>query len=276
MNINLDILFEDDDLLAVAKPYGVVVNRSESYNFSTIQDWMADYLETHPFAAAAENWQAMLPKDFQPVYGLPLDVFSDRIGMVHRLDKDTSGVLLLAKNPGSLINLLSQFKNRQVEKEYICLTHGKFALESGTISLPIARRNAKKNDARKKFGVASNGRPAVTHYQVEKYYPEFRSEMLEGSAPARIGLYQGFSLVKCQPKTGRTHQIRVHLQHLQHPIVGDQLYVGKKRAKIDALWCPRQFLHASKLTFTHPRTGEQLTIEAALPEDLSSVLRFIT
>lgn len=275
MNINLDILFEDDDLLAVAKPYGVVVNRSESYNFSTIQDWMADYLETHSFAAVAENWQVMLPKDFQPVYGSPLDIFSDRVGMVHRLDKDTSGVLLLAKNPGSLINLLGQFKNRQVEKEYVCLTHGKFAMGSGIINLPIARRNVGRNDARKKFGVVSDGRPAVTHYQVEKYCPEFRSEMLEGNNAVRTDLYQGFSLVKCQPKTGRTHQIRVHLQHLQHPIVGDKLYVGKKRAKIDALWCPRQFLHAGKIIFNHPRTGEQLTIEAALPEDLSSVLHFI-
>lgn len=271
VEINLQVLFEDDDLLAVAKPFGVVVNRSESYKFPTVQDWMSEYFKKNP-PMGREGWQNLLPEDFNPEYGTSQEVFTERIGMVHRLDKDTSGILLLAKNPGSLANLLSQFRNRTVVKEYVCLTHGKFAMESGTISLPIARRQ----DDRKKFGVVPEGRPAVTNYQVEKFFPDFRSEQLDQtSGELRLGLYQGFSLVKCQPKTGRTHQIRVHLQHLQHPIVGDYTYVGKKRAKIDSLWCPRQFLHASKITFSHPRTNKNLTVDAPLPEDLSLVLRFV-
>lgn len=274
MKIELEILFEDEDLLAVAKPYGVVVNRSESYSLPTVQDWMEELLQKNLDIMPEENWQKMLPSDFDSQYGSPAEIFMERLGMVHRLDKDTSGVLLLAKNPGSLVNLLSQFKNRQVEKEYLCLTHGKFALGSGTVNLPIDRRS----DDRKKFGVVVDGRPAVTDYQVEQFYPDFRYDLLEDDAKnknSRFSLYQGFSLVRCQPKTGRTHQIRVHMQHLQHPIVGDQTYVGKKRAKIDALWCQRQFLHASKLIFKHPRSGERLEIKAELPDDLSSVLRFV-
>lgn len=271
--MQLEILHEDEDLLAINKPYGVVVNRSESYKLKVVQDWMEEHLKNSP-PPEEKSWQTLIPADFTPEYGLPTEIFRDRAGMVHRLDKDTSGVLLLAKNPGSLLNLLAQFKNRQVEKEYLCLTHGKFTLESGTINLPIARRS----DDRKKFGVVSDGRPATTIYQVEQYFSEFNQELLEENSRKnfRVSLYQGFSLVKCQPKTGRTHQIRVHLQHLQHPIVGDQFYVGKKRAKTDALWCPRQFLHASKIIFMHPRQQRQLTIEAPLPSDLNSVLRFVS
>lgn len=272
MSANLQILYEDDDVLAVSKPEQMAVNRSDSYRGQTVQDWMQGYLTKNPANLAKENWQSLIPQTFTNQYGEPEQIFEERVGMVHRLDKDTSGVLLLAKNPGSLLNLLDQFKNRQTEKEYVCLTHGKFFIKEGRVELPIARRS----DNRLRFGVVPEGRSAVTSYRVEQFFPDFKSELLEKSQQnKRFELYQGFSLVRCWPKTGRTHQIRVHMQHLQHPIVGDKLYVGKKRAKLDQLWCKRQFLHAHKLTFTHPRTKKSITVAAPLPEDLNSSLLFI-
>jgi 23S rRNA pseudouridine1911/1915/1917 synthase len=272
MNRNLQILFEDSDILAINKPAGVVVNRAESYVGFTVQDWMAEYLKNLSNQNRTDDWLSLLPADFTTTYGTPEEIFEQRVGMVHRLDKDTSGVMLLAKNPGAMINLLRQFKERAVSKEYTCLTHGKFATPAGTIDLPLARRSSN----RMMFGVVANGRPAVTDYQVVAFYANFEKTMLgEKSSLLRSSLYQGFSLVNCQPKTGRTHQIRVHMQHLQHPIVGDQTYVGKKRAKIDQLWCPRQFLHASKISLSHPRANQAMTIEAPLAEDLSLALRFL-
>lgn len=270
MKLELPVIFEDQDVLVVSKPYGVVVNRAQSYEGETVQDWMEAFFSR--FRQDQSDWQALVPADFSDHYGTPEQIFVDRIGMVHRLDKDTSGVLILAKNPGSLVNLLAQFRTRTVQKQYVCLVHGKFTLEMGTVTLPIARRS----DNRMRFGVVPEGRPAVTEYHVQQYYPNFDQSLLpKAEQGKRFGLYQGFSLVACCPKTGRTHQIRVHMQHLQHPIVGDQLYVGKKRAKLDARWCPRQFLHAQQLTFTHPRTQQQITVEAPLADDLKAVLRFV-
>ncbi len=267
--LDLPVLFEDEDILAVNKPFGVVVNRSDSYTGETVQDWMADRLVLDD---ATGSWDQLIPENFDQQYGEPAVIFQERLGMVHRLDKDTSGVLLLSKNPGSLVNLLRQFRDRETEKEYLCLTHGKFVMEEGKVNLPIGRRK----DDRKLFGVVADGRPAETEYSVLKYYPDFQSDLLpEELRNQRFSLYQGFSLVECRPKTGRTHQIRVHMQHLKHPIVGDNQYVGKKRARLDSFWAPRQFLHASSLKFSHPRTGEKITISAPLHNDLKQVLRFV-
>ncbi len=279
-SFDLPVLYEDEDLLVINKPAGVVVNRADTYQGWTVQDWLEERFgdggESGEVSeqAAARDWEKLVPEDFNAQYGSPEEIFKNRLGMVHRLDKDTSGVLLLAKNPGALVNLLAQFKNRQVQKKYLCLVHGKFMLERGVVLLPVGRRP----DNRRLFGVVPGGRPAATEYQVLKYYPHFNEDLLPEAASQnrRLSLYQGFSLVECLPKTGRTHQIRVHLQHLQHPIVGDSVYVGKKRAKLDALWCPRQFLHASSLTFTHPRSQKQLTVQAELLPDLKDVLKFVS
>jgi 23S rRNA pseudouridine1911/1915/1917 synthase len=201
---------------------------------------------------------------------------------VHRLDKDTSGALLLAKNPGSLVNLLHQFKTRQVTKQYLCLVHGKFGIPAATVSFPMGRGSHN----RQVFTVRADGREAVTEYKVQGFYPQLAVEKVAAVLPAthhldlkqltkRFSIYQGFSLVECWPKTGRTHQIRVHMAHLKHPLVGDTTYVGKKRQALDPLWCPRQFLHASQLTFTHPRSGEVLTMAAPLAADLEKVVEYL-
>jgi 23S rRNA pseudouridine1911/1915/1917 synthase len=270
------IVWEDDDLLLLSKPAGWVVNQAETTTAPTIQAWMAERLSER--VAAESTWKPLVPADFADDFGDPESIFRLRQGMVHRLDKDTSGVLIWAKNPGSLVNLLKQFKERLTQKEYQCLVHGRFRVKEDTIELPIGRSAQK----RLQFDVTPTGRPASTAYQVLAEYggldlAKLREAQIEvKNAAKQLRLYQGFTLLSCQPKTGRTHQIRVHMKAITHPLVGDLLYVGKKRAVLDRLWCPRQFLHAANLTFTHPRTGERMTHSAPLPTDLLDVLKLLT
>ena len=275
------ILFEDDDLVVLDKSAGWVVNAADSTQAPAIQDWFSQNYPT----VQNKNWETLVPQDFSAEFGSPDEVFSDRRGMVHRLDKDTSGVLLLAKNPGSLVNLLAQFRLRQVQKKYVCLVHGGFKLNQGEIVAPLGR--SRKD--RQKFAVDISGRPAVTLYSVLEFFTHLRGvtnaaetavplvgkEILTPLRKERTVYLQGFSLVECTPKTGRTHQIRVHLAHIHHPLVGDITYCGSKRAKLDPLWCPRQFLHATELKFKHPRTNEELVIQSPLPTDLKKVLEWV-
>jgi len=222
-----------------------------------------------------DNWQQLLPVDFTDAFGTPESIFEARTGISHRLDKNTSGIFVCAKHPGALLSLLAQFRQRTVQKRYTCLTHGKFAMPEGEVNVPIGRRSSD----RKLFAVVSDGRPSLTKYQVQQYYPTFNEaaySQTTGIKKPRLSMYQGFSLVHCWPKTGRTHQIRVHMAHLQHPLVGDEKYVGKKRARVDVGWCPRQFLHASQIELTHPRTLKRVTFEAPLAEDLQSALEFVS
>lgn len=266
----MEILFEDKDLIIINKPAGVVVNNADTINEPTIQEWVADHLE----GSEPTDWHDLVPADFNPEFGAPTAIFEERGGIVHRLDKDTSGVLVLAKNPGSLVNLLAQFKQRTVQKTYLCLAHGKLRFAKGKVSAPLGRASAD----RKKFAVVAEGRPAETEYRVEEFYPHLDVETIaqeHKNFKKHAKIYQGFSLVTCWPKTGRTHQIRVHLKHLGHPIVGDVTYLGHKRAKLDPMWCPRQFLHASELLLIHPRTHEELSVSAPLTDDLKQVLSYV-
>lgn len=282
---NLTIVYEDDDIIIVNKPPYVVVNDAQTVvDQVTIQTWLDSYLK---HSQTTENWQGLIPLDFNGEYGTPEQIFDVRQGIVHRLDKETSGVLILAKNPGSLVNLLAQFKSRTVHKEYLCLTHGKFTVQKDSIDVPLGRSQRD----RKVFDVAVEGRKAVTDYTVEQFFPRFNETKwldlfkqnafqhvnyhYQGNHKDYFKSYQGFSLVRCLPKTGRTHQIRVHMAHLQHPLVGDETYAGAKRSRADALWCARQFLHAQKISCTHPRTQEIITFEAELPTDLQTALSLI-
>lgn len=283
--MKIDILYEDADLLVINKPAGVVVNDAQTIsNQETIQSWFWQRLtEIKGAAGTVGSIQPaateLIPPDFDQTYGTPEQIFEERKGMVHRLDKETSGALVLAKNPGALANLLAQFKNRQTTKKYLCLVHGRFGVQRDLIVFPVAR----STQERMKFRVDIAGREAVTAYQVLEYFPALDYQILaeQGLAETSIKLlkkntnsYQGFSLVECWPKTGRTHQIRVHLTHIKHPLVGDKLYVGKKRKKLDELWCSRHFLHASELTLAHPRTNQSLTVTAPLPKELAQILTF--
>ncbi len=283
----ISILYEDEDVLVVNKPAGLVVNRSDTTSTATLQDWLLERFGSGQVDKS--TWESLVPSDFTSTYGTPAEIFEERVGVAHRLDKDTSGVLLIAKNPGALVNLLAQFRERKIEKEYLALVHGKVKAPQATLSFPLGRASRD----RKLFAVQADGREAVTQYQVEQLFSgldiplalaqirasinadESLSKITDTQLIKRLSVYQGFSLVKCWPKTGRTHQIRVHLAHITHPIVGDITYVGKKRQQLDPWWCPRHFLHAQKLTLTHPRTGERMTLTAPLTSDLEQVLELL-
>lgn len=284
MNIVEQVIFEDEDIIVLSKPAGVVVTPADSVKSVTLQEEMKEYLKSKPWPA---EWQSQVPDTFSDEFGTPEEIFEQRNGVVHRLDKETSGVLVFAKHPGSLVALLKAFKEREVQKEYLCLAHGKFTQLNGSISLPIGRS---RRD-RKRFDVVPDGRVAETEYHVEQYFPHILSDKVIVSVKERLGkekmpdkwrnfaksakMYQGFSLVRALPHTGRTHQIRVHMAALSHPLVGDDVYVGKKRVVLDAAWCSRHFLHAAKITFMHPRTKKEVSFESELPQDLQAVFNFL-
>lgn len=183
----------------------------------------------------------------------PSGVVSESLGRVaHRLDKDTSGVIILAKTDEAYDRLKKQFEERKVKKIYLALVHGSMNTEAGILSEPIIRNPKIGN----KFVVGKEGRPAITEWKVMKQYSLFSLQ---------------YSLLGVRPMTGRTHQIRVHLKHAGHPIVSDYLY-GGKQYKEDIKWCPRLFLHARSIEFTHPGTGEKVSCESEMPKDLEKVL----
>lgn len=281
----IPILFEDDDLLVINKPPGIVVNRSQTQRELTIQDWIES---RSAFVMPTETKASS-----EIILGEPLELFKERSGIVHRLDKDTSGVLLIAKNPMALIACMEQFKLRQTTKTYTALVHGKLQPTTGEINAPIGRNP--KN--RLQFAVREDGKVSVTEYSVSDYFPHLSidkvsdnltdedKKKLEFYKKGTSGLpknfrhaakiYQGFSLVELRPKTGRTHQLRVHLSHLHHPIVGDIVYSGIKRRLVDQVWSPRIFLHASALQIVHPRIKTEQEFEAPLHDDLQKTLSFL-
>ncbi len=239
--LNLKVIYEDDDLLVICKPVGVVVNRAKTVKEATVQDWMAARMgwPEKKIAWDEVDWEEVPMEDY----------FLERVGLVHRLDKETSGVLVLAKTVAGFENLLEQFKYRKVRKTYIALTHGSWKAPRGEINLPLGRL---RYDF-KRVGVRVGGRRSRTEYEVIQEFRDWR-------LPEEVDelKYQAFSLVEFRPSTGRTHQIRVHAKHVGHPIVGDLVYGGRKLAKEDRKWTGRMMLHAAKLGLRQPITGEEL------------------
>lgn len=168
--------------------------------------------------------------------------------VVHRLDKDTSGLLIMAKTPEALEKLQLQFKNREVVKKYLALVHGQVTPSEGTINAPIERNPFN----RKHFGVFPGGRESITNYKLLKSL-------------------KSLTLLEVAPHTGRTHQIRVHLKYLGYPIVSDPVYGGRKNLQADLKFCPRLFLHAAYLKIKHPETGEVLEFNSPLPTELNKI-----
>ena len=225
------IIFEDESILVLDKPSGWITNdASTTTTQPVLQTWLRENLK-YPLVGDRER----------------------RDGIVHRLDKETSGLLLVAKTPKAFENLQSQFKERKVKKTYIALAHGEVELKEGGITASVGRLPWR----RERFGVLPGGREATTDYKVIK--------VLESKD-------EKFSLVELYPKTGRTHQIRIHLKFIGHPIVGDNFYAGRKTARDDRAWCPRLFLHASSISFSHPADGSLLNFESVLPKELIDVL----
>ena len=198
---------------------------------------------------------------------------------MHRLDKETSGILLVAKTKDAFENLQKQFKERQVKKTYIALVHGKVESREGEINVPVGRLPWN----RKRFGVLAEGREAVTKYKVLTLYSVILSAS-EGSngilrhSPQNDMSTNGMkneklTLLELYPETGRTHQIRVHLKYIGHPIFADPLYAGRKTARNDRKLLARIFLHAAKISFYHPKNEDQLSFESPLPKELNNFLQ---
>jgi 23S rRNA pseudouridine1911/1915/1917 synthase len=182
--------------------------------------------------------------------------FRSRSGLVHRLDKETSGVLILAKNEEVFLQMQAQFKNREVSKTYKALAHGRVSPPTGEINVPVGRLPWN----RRQFGVVAGGKEAQTHYKVISYYRSNDKKR------------ESLTLLELHPVTGRTHQIRVHLQYLGHPIFADFLYAGRKVQRDDRALLARVFLHAAHIIFTHPVTKERMSLEAPFPPELQSVM----
>lgn len=252
MSMKDTILYEDADILVVNKPSGVIVNRSDTTRHEkTVQDMVDEYLHL------PKNPVRLINQRKEGEWEAPEDAFVSRSGIVHRLDKETSGILLVAKTLEAFIDLQRQFKERKVEKSYKALSHGKIVPQTGDISVPVGRLEFN----RKRFGVVAGGRESLTQYHVLSY--------LENPKTHEI-----LTFVELFPKTGRTHQIRVHLQYIGHPIFGDELYAGRKVSREDRVILARVFLHAATITFSHPASGKQMHLEASLPEELEQLLLF--
>ena len=228
-DIPLDIIYEDDSLAVVNKPAGLVVHPAAGMYSGTLANGLAFHFQQLPSTGGAV-----------------------RPGIVHRLDRDTSGLLVVAKTPSALENLADQFRERTVFKSYVALVHGRVKPDTGKIDQPIARDPSNRT----RMAVVKGGRSAISIFRVR-------------------GRYDRFTLLDVELKTGRTHQIRVHLSWLKHPVVGDETYGGGRdnsvqesrlRARIRNLG--RHFLHAEKLEFAHPVKGTPMQFTAPLPEEL--------
>lgn len=241
-DIALDIAYEDDDLAVVNKPAGMMVHAGAG---ATDDDRNRGTLVN-----------ALLHR-FGTLSGLGGEM---RPGIVHRLDKGTSGLIIVAKNDVAHRKLAAEFSARKVKKTYLALVHGWLKSHHGTISSPVSRDAIRRTRMTTR---RTGGREAITHYQVQR-----RIEAGFGK----------FTLLKLRIDTGRTHQIRVHLASLGHPVVGDTLYGAPREIRPQSgasISLPRNFLHAAELQFTHPRTGETLSSARAIPEQLSEFLRLL-
>lgn len=235
-DIPIEVIYEDDDVIVVNKPAGLVVHPAAGNNSGTLANALAFHFQTLSTAGGAA-----------------------RPGIVHRLDKDTSGLMVVAKNESAHEKLADQFRAREVRKSYVALVHGQVANDRGEIDQPIARDPRHRT----RMAVVRGGRPALSLYRVRQRF-------------------QRFTLLDVELNTGRTHQIRVHLAWLKCPVAGDEIYGGgrdktvtdpKVRGRLAKLG--RQFLHAEKLEFRHPETNEQLKFTAPLPAELMDLLDLI-
>ncbi len=215
VNLELDIIYEDKDLLVINKPQGLVVHPASSYHEPTLVNGLLFQVD-----------------ELSSINGVA------RPGIVHRIDKDTSGLLVVAKNDFTHQALSNDLAEHKIQREYIALVYGNFTENEGTINAPIARHA--KN--RLKMAVISGGKPAKTHFKV-------------------VDRFEKYTLISCKLETGRTHQIRVHMAYINHPVVGDPIYGPK-----NTIGSTGQFLHAEKLSFFHPVKKEHMTFTADMPK----------
>ncbi len=249
-NIPLEIVYEDEIIAVVNKPAGMVVHPGAGISSGTLANALAFHFGMEKEDLEFENASSEQTK---------IQKLKSKIGMVHRLDKDTSGLIVIAKNELTQEKLAEQFRKRKVFKSYVALVHGEVRRESGKVEEPIARDKFN----RLKMAVDKNGRAALSLWKVRQRFEKF-------------------TLLDVVIKSGRTHQIRVHLAFLNHPIVGDATYNEGRdntisdteiRRKINSF--DRFFLHAEKLSFIHPKTNEKMNFTAPLPPELIEILRAV-
>lgn len=219
----LDIIYEDEDMLVINKEKGIVVHPGNGNPDGTLAN-------------------AVMAKCKGSLSGIGGKI---RPGIVHRIDKDTSGLIIVAKNDTAHLNLSKQIQDRKVKKTYIALVRGVIKENEATINMPIGR----SSKDRKKMAVTKDGKEAITHFKVLKRY-------------------NGFTLLEVKIETGRTHQIRVHLSEIGYPVVGDEVYSNGK----NPFGVKGQMLHAEKLELKHPRTGKDLTFEAPVPKYFENII----
>ena len=222
--MHLDIVYQDADMLVLNKPKGLVVHPAAGHQNDTLVSGLL-----HELGSQLSGINGVL-----------------RPGIVHRIDKDTSGLLAVAKNDFAHTALAAQLQDHSMSRTYEAIVCGSFREDSGTVNAPIGRH---QTDRKKMCVTARNSKEAVTHWEV-------------------VARYRGYTHIRCHLETGRTHQIRVHMAHIGHPIVGDMVY-GRKKPELGQ---DTQCLHAGRLTFRHPRTGEITTVTAPLPDYFQQVL----
>ncbi len=223
-DIPLDVVYEDDDVIVVNKPTGLVVHPAPGHPDGTLVNALLHHCGDSLSGIGGEK----------------------RPGIVHRIDRDTSGLIIAAKNDAAHLALSAQLKDHSLSRTYECLVTGNMKQDSGTVDAPIGRSSAD----RKKMAVVPTGRRAVTHWEVVARYP-------------------GVTHLRCRLETGRTHQIRVHMAYIGHPILGDTVYGAKK--PVPGL--TGQCLHAAGLRFVHPRTGEPVELHCPLPPEFIAMLQ---
>lgn len=223
-DIPLDVVYEDDDVIVVNKPTGLVVHPAPGHPDGTLVNALLHHCGDSLSGIGGEK----------------------RPGIVHRIDRDTSGLIIAAKNDAAHLALSAQLKDHSLSRTYECLVTGNMKQDSGTVNAPIGRSSAD----RKKMAVIPTGRRAVTHWEVVARYP-------------------GVTHLRCRLETGRTHQIRVHMAYIGHPILGDTVYGAKK--PVPGL--TGQCLHATGLRFVHPRTGEPVELHCPLPPEFTAMLQ---
>ena len=223
-DIPLDVVYEDDDVIVVNKPTGLVVHPAPGHPDGTLVNALLHHCGDRLSGIGGEK----------------------RPGIVHRIDRDTSGLIIAAKNDAAHLALSAQLKDHSLSRTYECLVTGNMKQDSGTVDAPIGRSSAD----RKKMAVVPTGRRAVTHWEVVARYP-------------------GVTHLRCRLETGRTHQIRVHMAYIGHPILGDTVYGAKK--PVPGL--TGQCLHATGLRFVHPRTGEPVELHCPLPPEFTAMLQ---
>ncbi|MCY7344885.1 MAG: RluA family pseudouridine synthase [Pyrinomonadaceae bacterium] len=249
-DIALDIIYEDDALAVINKPAGMVVHPGAGISGGTLANALAYRFNIRDLGIGIENGADEQSK---------IQNLKSKIGIVHRLDKDTSGLLVVAKNEQIHEKLSEQFREREVFKSYVALVHGAIQGKAGTIDQPIARE--KHN--RTKMAIRAHGRSAISLWKVRRRFEKF-------------------TLLNVEIKTGRTHQIRVHLMSVNHPVVGDETYNSGRDKTVRDLTVRqaiadlnRFFLHAERLSFTHPNTLERLEFYQPLPPELKELLKII-